>query len=43
MEYPAPRSEDEIDFLGGPPGSSLIRDSSVDVKKNVDLLGAVEG
>jgi hypothetical protein len=43
MEYPAPRSENEIDLLGGPPGSPLILDSSVEFQNNVDLLGAVEG
>jgi hypothetical protein len=42
MEYPAPRSEDEIGLLGGPPESPLIVDSSVEVKNNADLLGAVE-
>jgi hypothetical protein len=38
MDYPAPRSEDEIDLLSGPPGNPLILGSSVEVKNNVDLL-----
>jgi hypothetical protein len=42
MEYPAPRSEDEINLLGGPPGSPLILDSSVEFQSIFDLLGAVE-
>jgi hypothetical protein len=43
MEYPAPRSEHEIDLLGGPPTGPLIPHSSVELQNNVDLLGAVEG